>query len=457
MNSDEAKHCILEGHFFLEEMDKWIARPMAKKFYEARAAGGDAWAADTTDGKGGRYSRGNNALMDPPLDLKCECGEALPVRSHWTWDCAALNSTRGDLRNPTDDAADYERKLCIKTVPRCAAPDARSNDVHAAMASRMRELAEDGNQPLHVGTDGGSKAKRNDCDASWGVAIARPIPDMLPEIPEASGSEDEDQGTNDYVDLHGRRRPRGLQTTSNNRARQRIRLRREENARRRERRDTQDLDSAIDARYNGWVRGAGQSSYDAELYCLQQVTRAAREAETDLHVAIDNSGVQSKFKGICQQTLHRPPKWCFGTWDDIRADCARRQHSTLWCPSHGKKPNWKPSHDCRTADGYRALNRAADAEATTALETKTALRSACLAHVKEANSWTRKALETLTAGSRRWDEGIVAQLQAHNMDAYSDEDDVICAEEAEDNHDDEHHDDVPSYLGRWAPDDPEGA
>ena len=43
------------------------------------------------------------------------------------------------------------------------------------------------------------------------------------------------------------------------------------------------------------------------------------------------------------------------------------------------------------------------------------------------------------------------------MDAYSDEDDGICAEEAEDNHDDEHHDDVPSYLGRWAPDDPEGA
>ena len=130
----------------------------------------------------------------------------------------------------SETAGQCERRLGVQIVPRPAPRAARTKGVDRALVDAVRNVAASNGGKVHMGTDGGAKGKRQLAAATWGVVVAEPIPEMLPEIP--SGSEDEGEIRMGRSDIYGVRRPVGLQTSSKSRARQKIRERREENARR---------------------------------------------------------------------------------------------------------------------------------------------------------------------------------------------------------------------------------
>jgi len=238
---------------------------------------------------------------------------------------------------------------------------------------------------------------------------------MLPDIPEGETAE---AAENSYTDIYGNRRPRGLQTSTDYQARRRIKERREENAKRKRGIDEQDLTMAIKAKFSGWVRGVGQSSWEGELQGLLMAVRAAAAAKVDAHIVIDNSTVCNTFKAIVAGELKAPPRWCFGIWDEIRELARGRRHSTLWCPSHGKRESWDPGKEgLRTAGGYRMMNAEADDAAGKALEARWTTVKGGVKVMERAERTTHKLQKALKSGSGRWEAKVEAQLAARKAEA----------------------------------------
>ena len=74
--------------------------------------------------------------------------------------------------------------------------------------------------------------------------------------------------------------------------------------------------------------------------------------------------------------------------------------SVRWCPSHGKKPKWKPDAPFE-AEGklWRKLNEAADEECTKVLRSERGKDEEWLEEVREAGKWTTAALTQVSGGS----------------------------------------------------------
>ena len=165
---------------------------------------------------------------DATLYLTCDCGEAQPTREHFMWHCPLTETERGMITLEPNAKA-WERKLGVLVVPKPASGAVHSAGVDTDIVHAMKRIAEANNGAVHVATDGGAQGKKHLTVATWGMALAEPIPKMLPDIPEGETAE---AAENSYTDIYGNRRPQGLQTSTDYQARRRIKERREENAKR---------------------------------------------------------------------------------------------------------------------------------------------------------------------------------------------------------------------------------
>ena len=136
--------------------------------------------------------------------------------------------------------------------------------------------------------------------------------------------------------------------------------------------------------------------------------RAADAANMGLHILIDNSAVQQRFKAVCDGELTLP-EYGFKRWIEISKLCENRQHSTSWVPSHGKKTEWKPEHE-GDQDVWRRLNDAADKQASKfAAEQWEARFKDWNDAFEQADTFADKVLHSLLAASRSYGERVDLQ------------------------------------------------
>jgi endonuclease/exonuclease/phosphatase family metal-dependent hydrolase len=149
----------------------------------------------------------------------------------------------------------------------------------------------------------------------------------------------------------------------------------------------------------GLVEGLDHSSTAAEFTAALIVMRAAVVVGIAIRLAIDNATVQR----AVEAAIGGAPKQRDITAAVYRqlADLAAllpQGCSCYWVPSHGKKlGEWTPPAGV-TDDFARALNKAADAEASKALVAIRNARKDEFAAREHGNSWSRQALQQQSIG-----------------------------------------------------------
>ena len=324
------------------------------------------------------------------------------------FNCPRLESERDGVQPPGESLA--AKKLGLRFVEYHRKANGVSNEVDEELAAALNEVgkkaASDGQTQVHVGTDGGSANLERIQLASWGVALAEP----LPEPPtDCDSSEDDDIPCRTTTNIHGVKRPVGLLTSACNQRWQKRRRKELEQTRIREKHEKQDLPDAIMFEKGGEVLSYGQTAWDAEICAMMHALRAARKAATDMHIVIDNASVLNNLQLVLEGTMVYPPKNGFGIWARTKALCQGRQHTCQWCPSHGKREDWTPNDSKRSAAGYRRLNDAADIQATKALVALKTNAKPYLAECRAADRWTQNVLGLAISGSRVWDERMEQQ------------------------------------------------
>ena len=104
------------------------------------------------------------------------------------------------------------------------------------------------------------------------------------------------------------------------------------------------------------------------MTALEFLTQAAEQTDVRfMHVIIDNRSVQVGFEQLLAG-LFKLPRYGFGRWILIHQHIANARHTSSWVPSHGKSRLWAPAVSGLGSHlHWRALNGAADAEASSAL------------------------------------------------------------------------------------------
>ena len=125
-------------------------------------------------------------------------------------------------------------------------------------------------------------------------------------------------------------------------------------------RDDADVHTA-----HGWVAGADQSSYIAELVALLILIKAAVAEKCGIFAIIDNESVMETFRNMIQGA-YTIPRQCLRQWMQVSAAVARHRQlfGTAWVPAHARHDKWEPQQTGQCGKKWRRLNHFADLEAT---------------------------------------------------------------------------------------------
>ena len=114
-----------------------------------------------------------------------------------------------------------------------------------------------------------------------------------------------------------------------------------------------------------WTCGMDQTSFMAELQGAITVLASAAEAQTPIHLIIDNKAVQ---RGVAARLRGARPvvQFCGRLWRIIDGFCEQLPLGCLcsWVPAHGRHLDWDAGRPPATAQAWRALNDAADSVAS---------------------------------------------------------------------------------------------
>ena len=147
-----------QGHPGMQAHVKFMSGPRANR----RAAVGctlDHRAMASMLRKQGKQSKVGN--------LSCMCGDLLPDRRHWAYNCTALNRPL-----PAAPRCDTEGGLATRFVPHFRRAAERTNAVNGNIYDVLKRLAQSDNRIL-AAADGGVRMPTHKWKraASWGIAI----------------------------------------------------------------------------------------------------------------------------------------------------------------------------------------------------------------------------------------------------------------------------------------------
>ena len=160
-------------------------------------------------------------------------------------------------------------------------------------------------------------------------------------------------------------------------------------------------------RYSEWLTGADQRPWAAEVDALICLLRAAKEAEADVHVLIDNKAVCDSFDLALKGKLVLP-RFAFGRWRDVSDACVGRNHTTEWVPAHGRMRDWTTKKDNMDSAICRGLNDTADSGASEAAKAQYEQRVQNFDRLaKLAAEWSERAMKRCVVG-------LTAYLKNHS-------------------------------------------
>ena len=173
---------------------------------------------------------------------------------------------------------------------------------------------------------------------------------------------------------------------------------------------------------HGPVEGADQTSWAAETVAALKVLHAAKVANRNVVMLIDNSTVLSDVKRVIGGQP-RLPKYGFKYWHYMRGLVEGLSHRAYWVPSHGKRPRWRPDDPQGDPIQWRSLNSRADLAAGRGAASKavTAGDSGYMERCARATNWAHMALDRLYRSSRQYVE-LNPGLQQYYRWAISDND-----------------------------------
>ena len=266
---------------------------------------------------------------------KCTCGAVLPSRQHLTWACPTMEERRQRLMLE-EPTCNAEQKLLV-----------RSTSVPFKGRQRSKQLV----SVFHAIA---VEMRRIAADAGGKVLVATDG--------GSEGKHHEERWGSYGVALH-------------------------------------DPQVQEPLKFEGPVIGIDGTPLCGEQYGANVALAAARLAEVEIHVIIDNltclRGVKSILAGA------RGPTELPGRWEVTRQLAEGKGHKADWVPSHGKSKEWLPPDGSEeTASLWRKLNKAADAAAGSALR-------------KLKEEWVHFAYEREMAAE--WsDRAMAVQAEASN-------------------------------------------
>jgi hypothetical protein len=149
--------------------------------------------------------------------------------------------------------------------------------------------------------------------------------------------------------------------------------------------------------------GGDQTSYGAEFWGLWILTSALAAAAVPGDAWIDNLAIVEKGRAAWggRWTDRRMP----AAWWHLRERAQQLGASVVrWCPSHGKRADWRPPSPFNEVE-IRALNARADEEASRELDAQWAKGQPARVGAEVIREWTMRALH-------RQHKGLVRQRQS---------------------------------------------
>ena len=170
--------------------------------------------------------------------------------------------------------------------------------------------------------------------------------------------------------------------------------------------------------------GMDQTAAAAELDGLLEVVKAADEVQRDVHILVDNRGVQKRFERLCKGGELESGCHAYARWEEVRRLAKKRMHTTSWVPSHGKQTNWSAGSEERTKR-WRGLNAQADKAATQAIKREELRRKSKEDEARHAEAATKadqalRRLQNLSQCYRKKIEGLLPKV-AEEEDEANDE------------------------------------
>ena len=153
--------------------------------------------------------------------------------------------------------------------------------------------------------------------------------------------------------------------------------------------------------------GADQTAHGAEFWGLWVLTVAIALAQVPVTVFIDNLSVVRQGRAAWRGAP--PGRRMPAAWHAVAHRARQHLNSFLfWCPSHGKKPRWKPPEPYSAAE-IRRLNHEADEQASAQLGFILDAAFATDQGRAAVARWTQRSL-------RRLHEGLMRQRQIAGLD-----------------------------------------
>ena len=141
---------------------------------------------------------------------------------------------------------------------------------------------------------------------------------------------------------------------------------------------------------------ADRAAVAAEVIEEAIAIQAAMKSRRKFQFLVDKGAVRSQLRYIIRHggAAPREPKAFSGLWNLVSAATRKSLLKPSWCPSHGKRPEWKCEPPTSTG-AARELNDKADKEAGEALAAVKQKVEASEEKIEEDVKWAQRALQAV--------------------------------------------------------------